>query len=149
IMEQDPLIARVHAHGDRRNYVSAIVAPSPLETLEWGIARGLCTAEELAQREAELLANPAGRTPALEAAMAKVVAHAEFRERIRDAVARGNKQLAQVEHVRRFVILDRDFSQDHGELTPTMKLKRKEVEQKYKAMLDRVYAEDGFALEPR
>ncbi|HEY5945482.1 MAG TPA: long-chain fatty acid--CoA ligase, partial [Kofleriaceae bacterium] len=91
IMEQDPLIARVHAHGDRRSYVTAIVAPSPLETLEWGVARGLCTAEEVAQREAELLANPAGRTPALEMAIAKIVVDAEFRERIRDAVARGNK----------------------------------------------------------
>ena len=79
--------------------------------------------------------------------MAKVVAHPDFRARIRDAVSRGNERLAHVEQVRRFIILDRDFSQDQGELTPTMKLKRKEVEQKYAPMFDRAYLEDGFAID--
>jgi long-chain acyl-CoA synthetase len=148
IKEQDPLISQVHAHGDRRAYVSAIIAPSPLETLEWGVARGLCTKEELAARRAELMASPTERSAALNAAMRKVVGHPEFRERIREAVRRGNQGLAHVEQVRRFVILDRDFSQEEGELTPTMKVKRKEVEQKYAALFDRMYAEDGFALEP-
>ncbi|MDQ3035792.1 MAG: long-chain fatty acid--CoA ligase [Myxococcota bacterium] len=148
IKQQDPLISQVHAHGDRRSYVAAIVAPSPLETLEWGIARGLCTPEELAARQAELMANPAGRTEALNTAMAKVVAHPELRERIRAAVRRANEHLARVEQVRRFVILERDFSQEQGELTPTMKVKRKDVEKKYAPLLDRVYGEDGFALEP-
>ncbi|AKF08585.1 AMP-dependent synthetase/ligase [Sandaracinus amylolyticus] len=148
IKEQDPLISQVHAHGDRRNYVAAIVAPSPIETLEWGIPRGLCTKEELDARQKELMANPSGRTEALNLAMAKVVAHPEFRERIRAAVRRGNEHLARVEQVRRFVILDRDFSQEQGELTPTMKVKRKEVEAKYASLLDRAYTEDGFALEP-
>ena len=148
IKEQDPLISQVHAHGDRRSYVAALVAPSPLETLEWGIPRGLCTKEELAARTAELMSNPSGRTEALNRAMAKVVAHPEYQARIREAVRRGNEKLARVEQVRRFVILDRDFSQEQGELTPTMKVKRKEVEQKYGSLFDRVYREDGFALEP-
>jgi long-chain acyl-CoA synthetase len=94
------------------------------------------------------MANPAGRSAALNADMAKVVAHPELRERIREAVRRGNRHLAQVEQVRRFVLLERDFSQDAGELTPTLKLKRKTVEQSYAATLDRIYVEDGFALEP-
>ena len=144
----DPLISQVHAHGDKRNYVSAIIAPSPLETLEWGLERGLIDRQELEARQRELMQSPAGRTPALEAAMAKLVAHPELRERLRKAVAKGNSQLAHVEHVRRFVILERDFSQEHGELTPTMKLKRKEIEQKYAPMLDRLYADPSFGLEP-
>lgn len=148
IKEQDPLISQVHAHGDRRNYVTAIIAPSPIETLEWGIARGLCTTEELEARQRELMANPTGRSAALNEAMAKVVSHSEFCERIRQAVRRGNERLARVEQVRRFVILERDFSQEQGELTPTMKVKRKEVEAKYARVLDRAYAEEGFALEP-
>jgi long-chain acyl-CoA synthetase len=53
-----------------------------------------------------------------------------------------------VEKVRRFTILERDFSQEEGELTPTMKLKRKAVEEKFAELFDRIYAEDGFALEP-
>lgn len=148
IKEEDPLISQVHAHGDRRSYVAVIVAPSPLETLEWGISRGLCTPEELAARQAELMANPAGRSAALNAAMAKVTSHPELRERIRAAVRRGNERLARVEQARRFVILDRDFSQEQGELTPTLKVKRKDVEAKYAAMFDRMYDEEGFALQP-
>lgn len=148
IKESDPIISQVHAHGDRRAYVAAILAPSPLETLEWGLERGLSTREEIKARTAELMENPAGRSAALNAAMAKVVVHPEFRERLRKAVRTGNQKLSQVEQVRRFVILDRDFSQEAGELTPTMKVKRKEVETAYAPLLDRVYAEVGFALEP-
>ena len=40
IKGEDPLISQVHAHGDRRNFVSALIAPSPIETLEWGLERG-------------------------------------------------------------------------------------------------------------
>lgn len=148
IKGEDPLISQVHAHGDRRNYVSALIAPAPIETLEWGLERGLTTKEEIAARQKELLENPAGRSPALNAAMAKVVTHPELRERIRQAVGRGNKHLARVEQVRRFVLLDRDFSQEEGELTPTLKLKRKEIEQKYKDTLDRIYTDPSFAMEP-
>jgi long-chain acyl-CoA synthetase len=148
IKGEDPLISQVHAHGDRRPYVSALVSPAPLETLEWGLERGLVSADELEARRAELLENPAGRSQALNEAMAKVVRHPELRERIRAAVARGNEHLARVERVRRFVLLDRDFSQEEDELTPTLKLKRKTIETKYGDVFERIYAEDGYALEP-
>jgi long-chain acyl-CoA synthetase len=147
IKRQDPLISQVHAHGDRRAYVAALVAPSPLETLAWGAERGLVSQGELEARTRELVASPSARSEALGRALATVVEHADYRGRMREAVRRGNAELAQVERVRRFVILDRDFSQEQGELTPTMKLKRKSVETKYAALFDRVYAEDGFALE--
>ncbi len=148
IKGEDALISQVHAHGDRRNYVSALIAPAPIETLEWGVERGLVAREELAERQRELMENPAGRSEALNRAMAAVVQHPDFRERIREAVRRGNAHLARVEQVRRFVILDRDFSQEAGELTPTLKLKRKEVEAQYAETFDRIYRDDGFAMEP-
>ncbi|MCA8979785.1 MAG: long-chain fatty acid--CoA ligase, partial [Planctomycetes bacterium] len=145
---EDPLISQVHAHGDRRPFVSAIVTPAPLETLEWGKERGLVTDAEIADRTRELMENPAGRSEALNAATAKVVAHPDFQARIKEAVARGNKNLAQVERVRKFILLDRDFSQEEDELTPTLKLKRKEIEAKMAPLLDRLYEEKDFGLEP-
>jgi long-chain acyl-CoA synthetase len=148
IKSEDSLISQVHAHGDRRNYVSALIAPAPLETLEWGADRGLVARETVQRHQRELMANPAGRSAALNADMAAVVTHPDFRERIREAVRRGNRHLAQVEQVRRFVILDRDFSQEAGELTPTLKLKRKTIEQSYADTFDRIYEEPGFAMEP-
>lgn len=133
-------------HGDGRPYVSAIIAPSPLETLEWGVQHGILTAQELADRTGELMKNPAGRTEALNRAMAQVVAHPEFQQRFVEAARRGNQRLAHVEQVRRVLLLDRDLSQEHGELTPSMKVKRKEVERMYAPLLDRLYSDEGFGL---
>lgn len=148
IRETTPLIAQVHAHGDRRPYVSALIAPSPIETLEFGVTQGVVTAQEVERHTAELMASPTTRSAELEAAMAKAVATPAFRQVIRAAVAQGNARLAQVEQVRRFAILDRDFSQGHGEVTPTMKLKRKAIEENHAALFDRVYTDEGFGLEP-
>ena len=148
IKAADPLISHVHAHGDRRPYIAALVVPSPIETLEFGRDLGVVTAEALAARTAELMDNPAGRTPALSVAMAPVTALPAFRERMRAAVRAGNKGLAQVEKVKRFAILDRDFSQEGGELTPTMKVRRKHVEVTYSALFDGIYGGSADALEP-
>ena len=148
LREASPLIAQVHAHGDRRPYVTAIVAPSPIETLELGVGYGVVTTAELEQRTAELLANPTGRSAELEAAMRRVTGHADFQKLIRDAVRRGNEKLAHVEQVHRFVLLDRDFSQERGEVTPTMKLRRKGIETLHAPLLDRLYEDPSFGLTP-
>ena len=66
---------------------------------------------------------------------------------IGEAVRRGNGKLARVENVRRFRVLERDFSQEEGELTPTMKVKRRELEHKFAPLFDRIYDEDDFALQ--
>ena len=146
IKGQEPLISQVVPHGDGRPYVAALIAPSPLETLEWGVQNGVLPAAELAARTQELVNNPAGRTAALNQAMAKVVGHPDFQRRFIEAVRRGNLALAHVEQVRRILLLDRDLSQEQGELTPSMKVKRKEVERLYAAQLDRLYSDDSFGL---
>ena len=84
---------------------------------------------------------------ALNRSVAKVVQGSGYRSRVRKAVEAGNRDLAQVERVRRYVLLDRDFSQEEGELTPTMKVKRKAIEEKFQDLFDRIYTEDGFADE--
>ena len=52
-----------------------------------------------------------------------------------------NQTLARVEQVKKFQILTRPFGIDSGELTPTMKIKRKVVAQKYAQQIDAMYAE--------
>ncbi|PKN56563.1 MAG: long-chain fatty acid--CoA ligase [Deltaproteobacteria bacterium HGW-Deltaproteobacteria-14] len=148
IRETTPLISQVHAHGDRRPYVCALIAPSPIETLELGVREGVITKAEVRRHTHELVAHPANRSPALEQALARVVARPAFRDAIRGAVGQGNAHLSQVERVRRFAILDRDFSQEHGELTPTLKLKRKAIEEHHAAIFERIYADPAFGLEP-
>ena len=147
IKMQSPLISQVHAHGDRRAFISALIAPSPLETLAWGVEHGLLDKAEAEARQQELLASPTERKPALNAAMAKVAADRRFQELFREAVQKGNKNLARVERVRRYFVLDRDFSAESGEMTPTMKMKRKEIERMYADRFERVYTDEGFAIE--
>jgi long-chain acyl-CoA synthetase len=146
IKSQSPLISQVHAHGDRRPYVSALIAPSPIETLEWGAGNGVLDPEEARSLAVELQADPTSRSEALGTAMAKVVAEPRFRDLFVEPVRRGNRDLARVEKVRRFFLLDRDLSQEAGELTPTMKMKRKVIEERYAAQFDRLYDDDGFAV---
>ena len=52
-----------------------------------------------------------------------------------------NAQLASYETIKDFKILERDFSIENNELTPTLKVKRKEVIKKYKDILDGMYKE--------
>lgn len=58
-------------------------------------------------------------------------------------LARVNAGLAGFEQVKRCVILDHDFTLEDGELTPTMKVKRRVVAQKYQAQIDAMYATEG------
>jgi len=147
IKSQDSLLSHVLAHGDCRPYVTALLVPSPLETLEWGLERGLVTHEELAARTNELMKNPSARSEALNRTMAGVVSHPDFARRLLEAVRRGNANLAHVESVRRFFILDRDLSQEHGELTPTLKVKRKEVLSRYADSFARLYDDASFGYD--
>ncbi len=144
IKSADPLISHVIAHGDRRQFVSALIAPSPLETLDWGLHRGMVSRSEVAERTKELIEHPSARSEALARAMEPIVRSREFEERMLAAVRRGNLGLAHVEQVRRFLVLPRDLCQEHGEMTPTMKVRRREVEQKYLPDLDRLYQDDAF-----
>lgn len=58
---------------------------------------------------------------------------------VQDAVSRVNKQLADFEQIRRFKILETDFSIDRGELTPTMKVRRERVLAKYSSLIAELY----------
>lgn len=147
VKNQSPLISHVHAHGDRRPYISALIAPSPIETLEWGAKHGVLPAARSKHLSEALLANPQARTPELEEAMASVADHPDFRKQFLDAVRRGNQLLAKVERVRRYQVLGRDFSFEHGELTPTMKLKRKTVEEKHQDLFEKIYTDEAAAVD--
>lgn len=151
IKAQDPIISQVHAHGDRRPYVSALVTLSPAETLDWAQAHGMAEAAEVARMKLELLANPLARPPGLDAVLRAVGERDEIKQRVIAAVQRGNARLSHVEQVKRVMLLERELSLEEDEITPTLKVKRKNIEAKLAARFDRLYAEDGYGLtvEPR
>jgi long-chain acyl-CoA synthetase len=93
-----------------------------------------------------LMANPLARPEGLDELMAKVTALPELRQRIADAVKKGNQKLSRVEQVKRVYLLDRDLSLEEDEVTPTLKVKRKNVEKKFAEIFDRLYDDDKFGI---
>ncbi len=116
------MISQVVVIGDRRKYVSVLVT----------------VVEDPAKKAAAEAGEPAGSYR--DAALSKVV-----RAKVQDAIDRLNSTLPSYETVKRFTILDRDFSLETGELTPTLKVKRKAATQKYKSQIDSMY--DGEPLD--
>ncbi len=116
------LISQVVVIGDRRKYVSVLVT--------------------VAEDQAKKVASEAGEAAASyrDAAASKAV-----RARVENAIDRLNATLPSYETVKRFTILDRDFSLESGELTPTLKVKRKAATQKFKPQIDSMY--DGESLD--
>jgi long-chain acyl-CoA synthetase len=62
-------------------------------------------------------------------------------------VAEVNRSLGRVEQVKRFAVLDRDFSAEAGEVTPTLKLRRHVCEEHFRETIDALYAAPAPELE--
>ena len=99
--------------GDRRKFLTALI------TLDEAVAQKLAP---------EVPADQLAAAPSVRAAVQKQV----------DAV---NQTLARVEQIKKFTILPRAFTIASGELTPTMKLKRKVIAQRYATEIDAMYAD--------
>jgi long-chain acyl-CoA synthetase len=67
-------------------------------------------------------------------------AAAEAQRAVELAVKTANRELAEFERIRKFKILDREFSIEHGELTPTMKLRRSRVLENHRDLVSEMYA---------
>lgn len=120
-LKTDPLFSQVMVYGDKRKYLTALVTLNYDEAAKYAQAHGIAyhSAKELAHHEA-------------------------IRQRVAEVIKEKNKHLASYETIKRFQIVPEDFTQESGELTPTMKPRRKVIAHKYKALLDAMYDEDVF-----
>jgi long-chain acyl-CoA synthetase len=110
------VISQVVVIGDQRKFVSVLVT----------------VVDEQARKIAAAAGEPAGT--AAEAARSKAV-----RARVQAAIDEVNARLPSFSTVKRLTILERDFSQETGELTPSLKVKRKACTDKYRAEIERMY----------
>ena len=62
-----------------------------------------------------------------------------FRKHLQKQIDQLNEKLARVQTIKKFVVVPKEFSIDGGELTPTMKVKRKVVNEKYRAEIESMY----------
>jgi long-chain acyl-CoA synthetase len=108
-------ISQAVMHGDRRPYPVALITLDEEEIVPWAKENDLPTDIPALAREDKV------------------------RALVQEVVDEANRHHAKVAQIKKFVILDHDLSQDTGELTPTLKVKRNVVEEKYAELLDSLY----------
>jgi long-chain acyl-CoA synthetase len=118
LLLQHPLLGQACAIGDRRSFVAALLTLDPDIAPVWARRRGL-----EATSTAELARHPA------------VLAEVER------AVEAANQRLARVEQVKRFTVLPREWTAESGELTPTLKMRRRVIVERHAAEIEAMYAD--------
>ena len=113
-----PYASQILVHGDGRKFCSALITLDPDAITEWAKAHGLdgVSVDELAT-------SPAVRTL------------------MQGYVDELNSKLERWETIKNFIVLPRDLSVEDGELTPSLKMRRRAVEAQYQAELDRLYTD--------
>ncbi len=115
-MKQCRWVSQAVMYGDRRPYPVMLVTLDAEEIVPWAQQQGLpADLEELAR-------------------------HPDVHALVQAHLDRANDKYAQVEKVKKIAILGHDLSQETGELTPTLKVKRNVVNEKYRALFDELYA---------
>jgi long-chain acyl-CoA synthetase len=115
-LKQNRFISQAVMYGDRKPYPVALITLDPEEILPWAKEQGLPEdLPELADSD-------------------------RVREMVQAELDRANAHYAQVEQVKRFKILDHDLTIDDGELTPTLKVKRNVVYDRYRDQFESMYS---------
>ena len=115
-IKQSPYVSQCVVIGDRRPYLVALV------TLDMEECAKLCEEKGWPADPAQLRGNP------------------EMKQIIQKHLDEVNEKFARVEQVKKFEILPHDLAQETGELTPTLKVKRNVVAEKYEREIDQLYA---------
>ena len=118
-MKQSRWISQAMMHGDRRPYPVMLVTLDEEEIVPW----------------AENVADP----PIEDRSVAALARHPQVHALIQATLDAANAKYAPVEQVKRFFVLDHDLSQETGELTPTLKVKRAVINEKYAGRFDALY----------
>ncbi|GGR40277.1 AMP-dependent synthetase [Streptomyces cinereoruber] len=112
-----PFVSNILVHGADRNFCTALIALDEPSILGWAAEHDL-----------------AGKS------YAEVVAAPQTEKLIQGYVDRLNEGLQRWQTIKKFRLLPRDLDIEHGELTPSLKLKRPVVEREYKHLIDEMYA---------
>lgn len=118
LLKTDSVISQSFVYGDRKKYLTALITLNREEVEGYARAHGLSyeSYEELVQSK-------------------------EVHDFVAAIVDRVNSQVPSFETIKKFLIIPLDFSQETGELTPTLKVKRKVIIEKFGTLLDQLYEE--------
>ena len=115
-MKESPFVEQMMIVGAEQKFVGALIVPSIPNLKEWMRQKGI-----------DYTTNEA------------IVHHPEVVELFRKLIDSFNEYFNHVEQVKRFELLPDEWTIDSGELTPTLKLKRKVIMEKYKSAIERIY----------
>jgi long-chain acyl-CoA synthetase len=115
-LQRHRLVGQALAVGDKRNYVTALIVLDPEVTPAWARAHGIEVAS-----------------------LAELATHPEVLAEIERGVAEANSHLARVEQVRRYRVLPNEWTADSGELTPSLKRRRRVIIERYAREIDDLY----------
>ncbi len=119
-LKTDKYIAEAVVLGDRRPYLVALIVPSFDNLERYARYKGL----DIKDRS-------------------DLVANERVRDLMRRRLARHQRDAASYETIKRFLILDRELTVEAGELTPTLKVKRKEITERFSAEIEQLYAAEN------
>ncbi|QXV62062.1 long-chain fatty acid--CoA ligase [Amycolatopsis sp. TNS106] len=117
LLKEHPLIGQAVAIGEKRPYVTALIV------VDDEIAPGWATANGIQLAEGESLAD-----------------NAEIRAEIDKAVEAANARLARIEQIKRYHVIPKAWTPESGEVTPTLKLKRRVINDRYAPTITDLYA---------
>ena len=117
LLTSDPLISQAVAVGDNRSYIAALVTIDPETFPAWRDRHGKTGEVSDLLQDGELVGA------------------------VQDAVDRANKSVSRAESIRKFKILAAEFSVESGELTPTLKLKRNVVHDRFGSEIESLYTD--------
>jgi len=119
VLKTNPYISNAVVIGDRRKFISALLVPEFEKLEEYARSNNIIyeSQEELTRKE-------------------------EILNFMLAEVDRSTPNLASYEKIKKIALLDRDFEIGKGEITPTLKVKRNIVEEKYRNLIDSFYIED-------
>ncbi|MFD7627444.1 AMP-dependent synthetase/ligase [Streptomyces sp. NPDC059851] len=117
-VKEHPLIGQAMVHGDGRSYLVALLVLDAELAPAWAAARGI------------------GATSPVELAR-----HPAVREEVARAVEAANARLNRTEQIKRYRLLTEEWGPESGELTPSLKLRRRVVREKYADLIESLYAD--------
>ncbi|NMB65307.1 MAG: long-chain fatty acid--CoA ligase, partial [Spirochaetes bacterium] len=124
LIKSDPLFTQAIVIGDKRKYLTALV--------------------NISQEQAEHIAREKGISFT---SFNDLLENEQFQKVVEEHIEKCNQKLARYETVKKVGIIRNEFSKETGELTATLKVKRKIVQEKYKSIIDSLYEEDAKTVQ--
>ncbi len=120
-LKQSPYIEEVYITGHGKKFLAALIVPDYELVTQWLKKNGISPPKD----------------------NQSLVTHPQVIELIQNEIKRLTREFASYEKIKKFALLAEPFSVEKGELTPSLKIRRNVIEEKYRSLIDQLYAEEN------